>query len=44
MQGFVINHSVEGVNGSGLGALILEIIVMDFRRKQNVKYDILCIL
>ena len=44
VQGFVINHSVEGGNGSGLGALILEIIAVDFGRKQNVKCDILCIL
>ena len=33
VQGFVINHSVGGGTGSGLGALILERIAVDFRKK-----------
>ena len=36
VQGFVINHSVGGGTGSGLGALILERIAVDYRKKSNV--------
>ena len=36
VQGFVINHSVGGGTGSGLGALILERIAVDYRKKSKV--------
>ena len=38
VQGFVINHSVGGGTGSGLGALILERIAVDYRKKSKVTY------
>ena len=37
VQGFVINHSVEGVIGSSSGALIPERIGVDYRIKLKVK-------
>ena len=37
IQGFIMNHSVGGGTGSGLGALILEQIGEDYTKKQ--KYD-----
>ena len=33
IQGFIINHSIAGGTGGGLGALILERICVDYRRK-----------
>ena len=36
VQGFVVNHSVGGGTGSGLGALILERIAVDYRKKSKV--------
>ena len=33
VQGFIINHSVGGGTGSGLGTLILERIAVDYRKK-----------
>ena len=36
VQGFVINHSVGGGTGSGLGALMLERIAVDYRKKSKV--------
>ena len=33
VQGFVVNYSVGGGTGSSLGALILERLAVDFRRK-----------
>ena len=38
VQGFVINHSVGGGTGSGLGALVLERIAVDYRKKSKVCY------
>ena len=38
VQGFVINHSVGGGTGSGLGALILERIAVDYRKKSKVHH------
>ncbi len=37
VQGFVVNHSVGGGTGSGLGALILERIAVDYRKKSKVR-------
>ena len=36
VQGFVVNHAVGGGTGSGLGALILERIAVDYRKKSKV--------
>ena len=36
VQGFFVNHSVGGGTGSGLGALILERVAVDYRRKTKV--------
>ena len=41
VQGFVINHSVGGGTGSGLGALILERIAVDYRKKSKVCLKVL---
>jgi tubulin alpha len=40
VQGFVINHSVGGGTGSGLGALILERIAVDYRKKSKLGFEI----
>ena len=40
VQGFAINHSVGGGTGSGLGALILERIAVDYRKKSKLKCNI----
>jgi len=40
VQGFIINHSVGGGTGSGLGALILERLAVDFRKKCKLGYEI----
>ena len=42
VQGFVINHAVGGGTGSGLGALMLERIAVDYRKKSKV--NTLCII
>ena len=39
-QGFIINHSVGGGTGSGLGALILERLAVNYRKKTKVGFDI----
>ena len=36
VQGFIINHSVGGGTGSGLGTLLLERIAVDYRKKSKV--------
>ena len=36
VQGFVFNHAVGGGTGAGLGALILERIAVDYRKKSKV--------
>ena len=41
LQGFIINHSVGGGTGSGLGALILERIAVDYRKKSKVRLYII---
>jgi tubulin alpha len=40
VQGFVINHAVGGGSGSGLGALILERIAVDYRKKSKLGFEI----
>jgi len=40
VQGFVINHAVGGGTGSGLGALILERIAVDYRKKSKIGFEI----
>jgi len=37
VQGFIITHSVGGGTGSGLGALILERIAVDYRKKIKIR-------
>merc|ERR1711997_1119593 len=40
VQGFIINHAVGGGTGSGLGALILERIAVDYRKKSKIGFEI----
>merc|ERR1712176_914968 len=40
VQGFVINHSVGGGTGSGMGALILERLAVDYRKKTKIGFEI----
>jgi tubulin alpha len=40
VQGFIINHAVGGGTGSGLGALILERLAVDFRKKSKLGFEI----
>merc|ERR1711981_22878 len=40
VQGFVVNHTVGGGTGSGLGMLILERIAVDFRKKSKIGFEI----
>ena len=40
VQGFVVNHSVGGGTGSGLGALILERLAVDYRKKSKLGFEI----
>merc|ERR1712190_559526 len=40
VQGFVGNHSVGGGTGSGLGALILERIAVDYRKKSKLGFEV----
>jgi len=39
-QGFMVNHSVGGGTGSGLGMLILERIAVDYRKKAKLGFEI----
>merc|ERR1711972_1115287 len=39
VQGFVVNHSVGGGTGSGLGALLLERIAVDYRKKSKLGFE-----
>merc|ERR1712083_1094095 len=39
-MGFIINHAVGGGTGSGLGALILERIAVDYRKKSKIGFEI----
>merc|ERR1711972_882181 len=40
VQGFIVQHSVGGGTGSGLGMLILERIAVDFRKKSKLGFEI----
>jgi len=40
VQGFIMNHAVGGGTGSGLGALILERIAVDYRKKSKIGFEI----
>ena len=40
VQGFMVNHSVGGGTGSGLGMLILERLCVDFRKKGKIGFEI----
>jgi len=40
VQGFVVSHSVGGGTGSGLGALILERIAVDYRKKSKIGFEV----
>jgi len=40
VQGFIITHSVGGGTGSGLGALILERIAVDYRKKSKLGFEV----
>jgi tubulin alpha len=40
VQGFVVNHSVGGGTGSGLGCLLLERIAVDYRKKSKLGFEI----
>jgi len=40
VQGFIIHHAVGGGTGSGLGALILERIAVDYRKKSKIGFEI----
>merc|ERR1711994_564877 len=40
VQGFIINHSVGGGTGSGLGCLILERIAVDYRKKTKMGFEV----
>lgn len=41
LQGFIINHSLGGGTGSGLGSLILDRIAVDYRRKLKFGFEVL---
>eukprot|EP00483_Globobulimina_turgida_P000217 UN00217 len=40
VQGFIMNHSVGGGTGSGLGALMLERIAVDYRKKSKLGFEV----
>merc|ERR1712050_634930 len=40
VQGFIVNHSVGGGTGSGMGMLILERIAVDYRKKVKLGFEI----
>merc|ERR1712045_430416 len=40
VQGFIIHHAVGGGTGSWLGALILERIAVDYRKKSKIGFEI----
>ena len=40
IQGFVINHSVAGGTGSGLGCLVLQTIAVEYRNKTRLGYHV----
>jgi tubulin alpha len=40
VQGFIINHAVGGGTGSGLGALVLERIAVDYKKKSKLGFEV----
>jgi len=40
VQGFIINHSVGGGTGSGMGSLILERLSIDYRKKSKLGFEV----
>merc|ERR1711881_280465 len=40
VQGFIVNHAVGGGTGSGMGALILERLAVDYRKKTKIGFEI----
>jgi tubulin alpha len=40
VQGFIVNHSVGGGTGSGMGMLILERLAVDYRKKSKIGFEI----
>jgi len=40
VQGFIVNHSLGGGTGSGLGALVLERLAVDYRKKTKVGFEV----
>merc|ERR1719373_937514 len=40
VQGFIINHSLGGGTGSGLGTLVLENLAVNYHKKTRVGFEI----
>merc|ERR550525_535966 len=40
IQGFIVNHSVGGGTGSGLGSLMLERLSLDYRKKPKLGFEV----
>merc|ERR1719266_728811 len=40
VQGFIVNHTVGGGTGSGMGMLILERLAVDYRKKSKIGFEI----
>lgn len=40
-QGFIMNHSLGGGTGSGLGTLILEHLAVDYQKKSKVGFEVI---
>merc|ERR1711997_810706 len=40
VQGFIVQHSVGGGTGSGMGMLILERLAVDFRKKSKIGFEL----
>jgi len=40
VQGFIVNHSVGGGTGSGMGMLILERLAVDYRKKSKIGFEL----
>lgn len=41
VQGFMVNHSLGGGTGSGMGALVLERIAVDYRKQSKIGCEVL---
>merc|ERR1712156_1239816 len=40
IQGFIVNHSVGGGTGSGMGSLMLERMAVDYRKKPKLGFEV----